>query len=47
MEVQVAGDALVFDYKLHPGVCQSFNATALMARMGIDIPKEEIRLRHE
>jgi hypothetical protein len=48
MEVQVsaAGD-LVFDYKLHPGVCQSFNATALMARMGIDIPEEEIRLHHE
>ena len=48
MEVQVSatGD-LVFDYKLHPGVCQSFNATALMARMGIDIPEEEIRLHHE
>ncbi len=47
MEVQVSpsGD-LVFDYKLHPGVCQSFNATALMARMGIDIPEEEISLRH-
>jgi len=47
MEVQVRGDDLVFDYKLHPGVCQSFNATALMARMGIDIPAEEIRLRHD
>lgn len=47
MEVQVSGDDLVFDYKLHPGVCQSFNATALMARMGIDIPAEEIRLRHD
>lgn len=48
MEVQVdpAGE-LVFDYKLHPGVCQSFNATALMARMGIDIPEEEISLRHD
>lgn len=47
MEVQVSpsGD-LVFDYKLHPGVCQSFNATALMARMGIDIPEEEIKLHH-
>jgi hypothetical protein len=47
MEVQTEGDQLTFDYKLHPGVCQSFNATALMARMGIDIPPEEIRLRHD
>lgn len=47
MEVQVAGDQLIFDYQLHPGVCQSFNATALMARMGIDIPKAEIKLRHD
>lgn len=47
MEVQTQGSELVFDYKLHPGVCQSFNATALMAEMGIDIPEDEIRLRHE
>lgn len=48
MEVQVDGSGeLVFDYKLHAGVCQSFNATALMARMGIDIPEEEISLRHD
>lgn len=47
MEVRVDEAELVFDYKLHPGVCQSFNATALMARMGIDIPEEEIRLRHD
>lgn len=47
MEVQVEGEELVFDYKLHPGVCQSFNATALMARMGIDIPPDEIRLHHD
>jgi DNA mismatch repair ATPase MutS len=47
MEVQTDGDQLTFDYKLHPGVCQSFNATALMARMGIDIPEDEIRLRHD
>ena len=48
MEVRVSpsGD-LVFDYKLHPGICQSFNATALMAQMGIDIPEEEIRLHHK
>ena len=47
MEVQTQGDDLVFDYKLHPGVCESFNATALMARMGIAIPEEEISLRHD
>lgn len=47
MEVQTQGSKLVFDYKLHPGVCQSFNATALMAEMGIDIPADEIKLRHE
>lgn len=47
MEVRVDGADLVFDYKLHPGVCQSFNATALMAQMGIDIPAEDIKLRHE
>lgn len=47
MEVRVDEAELIFDYKLHPGVCQSFNATALMARMGIDIPEEEIKLRHD
>ena len=47
MEVQVEEGELVFDYKLHPGVCTSFNATALMARMGIEIPEEEIKLHHD
>ena len=47
MEVQTAGDDLSFDYKLHPGVCTSFNATALMARMGIDIPEDEISFHHD
>lgn len=47
MEVQTRGEQLYFDYKLRPGVCESFNATALMARMGIEIPPEEIRLRHD
>lgn len=47
MEVQTDGDRLFFDYRLRPGVCQSFNATALMARMGIAIPPEEIRLQHD
>ena len=47
MEVRVEGEELVFDYRLRPGVCQSFNATALMARMGIEIPPDEISLRHD
>ena len=37
MEVQTEGDRLLFDYRLRPGVSQSFNATRLMAQMGIDI----------
>ncbi len=47
MEVQTRGSRLTFDYKLHPGVCTSFNATALMAEMGIDIDPEDIKLHHE
>lgn len=31
---------LSFDYKLRHGLCSSFNATELMARMGIDIEKD-------
>ena len=30
-------DEIYFDYKLHKGVCQSFNASKLMAKMGIAI----------
>ncbi|MTB49744.1 hypothetical protein [Lewinella sp. W8] len=47
MEVQTEGDQLTFDYKLHRGVSKSFNATALMARMGIEIPPDEIKLHHD
>ena len=47
MEVQTKGGQLVFDYKLHPGVSQSFNATALMARMGIEIDPADIKLTHD
>ncbi|MBC6993843.1 hypothetical protein QWY85_20665 [Neolewinella lacunae] len=43
MEVKTQGDELIFDYRLHRGVSQSFNATTLMARMGIAIPPDEIR----
>ena len=47
MEVQTKGADLIFDYKLHRGVSTSFNATALMARMGIDIDPEDIKLHHD
>jgi hypothetical protein len=35
---QIAGEEIIFDYKLRPGVCKSFNASKLMAKMGIQIP---------
>ena len=47
MEVKTENGLLAFDYKLHRGVSQSFNATALMARMGIDIDPEDIKLTHD
>ena len=47
MEVQTHGGELVFDYLLHPGVSRSFNATALMARMGIEIDPADITLTHD
>ncbi|MGB3799618.1 MAG: hypothetical protein WA952_07350 [Lewinella sp.] len=47
MEVQTQGGELVFDYKLHRGVSRSFNATALMARMGIKIDPKDIKLTHD
>ncbi|NRB63727.1 MAG: hypothetical protein HRU40_12010 [Saprospiraceae bacterium] len=37
MEVRIENDQLFFDYKIHPGVSQSFNATLLMKNMGIKI----------
>lgn len=30
-------DEIIFDYKLHKGICQSFNASKLMQIMGIEI----------
>ncbi|THH41963.1 MutS-related protein [Neolewinella litorea] len=47
MEVQTRDGELTFDYKLHRGVSRSFNATALMARMGIQIDPEDIKLTHD
>ena len=33
----VEGDEVLFDYKLHDGVCHTFNAVPLMRKMGISI----------
>ncbi|MCB0705919.1 MAG: hypothetical protein KDC34_11440 [Saprospiraceae bacterium] len=37
MEVEIQDGELFFDYKLKKGITQSFNATHLMQKMGIDI----------
>ena len=34
---KVVGQEIQFNYKLEPGLCNSFNASALMAKMGIDV----------
>jgi DNA mismatch repair ATPase MutS len=34
-EIDIAGDKMVIDYKLHQGVCKNLNATFLMKNMGI------------
>ena len=47
MEVKTHAGELTFDYKLHRGVSRSFNATALMARMGIEIDPADIKLTHD
>jgi len=36
-EVDIRGGRLSFDYKKHPGICHSLNATLLMKQMGIEI----------
>ena len=33
----IEGDQIIFDYKLQPGVCNSFNASKLMQQMGIEL----------
>jgi hypothetical protein len=33
----IEGDKITFDYKLHAGICQSFNASKLMQLMGIEV----------
>lgn len=34
-ESEIAGDELIFDYKLKPGVCEKLSASFLMKKMGI------------
>ena len=34
-EIEIEGDKMVIDYKLHKGVCKNLNATYLMRNMGI------------
>ncbi|WP_268122752.1 MutS-related protein [Roseivirga pacifica] len=34
---QIVADEIIFDYTLTDGICQSFNATKLMQKMGIEI----------
>lgn len=36
-DVQVDGEELYFDYKIHPGICTSLNASILMKKMGIKV----------
>ena len=33
----INGDEIQFDYKLMPGICESFNASKLMEKIGINI----------
>ena len=34
---EIEGDSMTFSYKLHPGICNDFNASALMEKSGIEI----------
>ncbi|WP_222621621.1 MutS family DNA mismatch repair protein [Pontibacter cellulosilyticus] len=36
----IIGDEIKFDYKLHQGICRSFNASKLMQLMGIEIEEK-------
>ena len=43
---EIINDSMIFSYKLHPGICNDFNASELMKKSGIkiisDISKSEI-----
>lgn len=45
IEVEIKNGQLFFDYKIKPGVSQSFNATLLMKNMGINISAEDMENR--
>lgn len=36
-DVQINGEDMAFDYKLHAGICTSLNASVLMKKIGIEI----------
>ncbi len=36
-DVQISGEDMSFDYKLHPGICTSMNASILMRKIGIKV----------
>lgn len=36
-DAMVENDELYFDYKIHDGVCQSFNASLLLRKLGLDV----------
>jgi ABC-type Na+ transport system ATPase subunit NatA len=38
-ESSIEGDEILFDYKLRPGICATFNASKLMEKMGIKLVK--------
>jgi hypothetical protein len=38
-ESSILGDEINFDYKLRPGICETFNASKLMEKMGIRLLK--------
>ncbi len=37
---ELVGDRMVFDYRLHPGICPSTNAVRIMRREGLPVPDE-------
>jgi DNA mismatch repair ATPase MutS len=38
-ESSIKGEEIIFDYKLRPGICETFNASILMEKMGIQLIK--------
>ncbi len=38
---EIDGEEIIFDYKLHPGICRNTNASQLMAKIGIRVNKPD------